>query len=152
MPRPSSGSSLIKLPLQVVGSLVPLGLICLIVTFGNILVITAVKISSKLSGPTYTIIVSLAVADLLLGVLVLPLSAVYEVETKPHMVENNIVASRIQQVVDTWIFGKHLCFMWLSVDVWTCTSSILHLVIISMDRYIAVTHPVTYPNIMTGKR
>ena len=57
----------------------PLGLICLIVTFGNILVITAVKISSKLSGPTYTIIVSLAVADLLLGVLVLPLSAVYEV-------------------------------------------------------------------------
>ena len=38
-----------------------------------------VKISSKLSGPTYTIIVSLAVADLLLGLLVLPLSAVYEV-------------------------------------------------------------------------
>ena len=64
------------------GSLVPLGLICLIVTFGNILVITAVKISSKLSGPTYTIIVSLAVADLLLGILVLPLSAVYEVKIR----------------------------------------------------------------------
>ena len=83
---------------QVVGSLVPLGLICLVVTLGNLLVISAVrmekvmmmimtltmpchqvKISSKLSGPTYTIIVSLAVADLLLGLLVLPLSAVYEV-------------------------------------------------------------------------
>ena len=49
--------------------------------------ILAVKISSKLSGPTYTFIVSLAVADLLLGVLVLPLSAVYE-------------------VVDSWIFGR----------------------------------------------
>ena len=70
-----------------VGSLVPLGLICLIVTFGNILVITAVKISSKLSGPTYTIIVSLAMADLLLGILVLPLSAVYT-------------------CLDSWIFGK----------------------------------------------
>ena len=76
----------------------PLGLICLVVTLGNLLVISAVrmeivmmmimtltipcrqvKISSKLSGPTYTIIVSLAVADLLLGLLVLPLSAVYEV-------------------------------------------------------------------------
>ena len=75
----------------------PLGLVCLVVTLGNLLVISAVrmkimmikmpltmpcrqvKISSKLSGPTYTIIVSLAVADLLLGLLVLPLSAVYEV-------------------------------------------------------------------------
>jgi len=125
-----------KIPLndpKVLGSLVPLGLICLIVTFGNILVISAVKISSKLRGPTNTIIVSLAVADLLLGVLVLPLSAVYE-------------------VIDSWVFGRHLCFIWLSVDVWTCTASILHLVAISMDRYIAVTHPVTYPNIMTSTR
>ena len=54
-------------PFQVLGSLIPLGLICLIVTFGNILVISAVKISSRLRGPTNTIIVSLAVADLLLG-------------------------------------------------------------------------------------
>ena len=69
----------------------------------------------------------------MLGVLVLPLSAVYE-------------------VVDSWVFGRHLCFIWLSVDVWTCTASILHLVAISMDRYIAVTHPVTYPNIMTNTR
>jgi len=125
-----------KIPLdnpKVLGSLIPLGLICLIVTCGNILVISAVKISSKLRGPTNTIIVSLAVADLLLGVLVLPLSAVYE-------------------VVDSWVFGRHLCFIWLSVDVWTCTASILHLVAISMDRYIAVTHPVTYPNIMTSTR
>jgi len=118
---------------KVIGSLVPLGLICLIVTFGNLLVISAVRISSKLRGPTNTIIVSLAIADLLLGVLVLPLSAMYE-------------------VTDRWLFGKHLCFIWLSVDVWTCTASILHLVAISMDRYIAVTHPVTYPNIMTSKR
>merc|ERR1719270_24028 len=129
-------SLLESLPLddpKVIGSLVPLGLICLIVTFGNLLVISAVRISSKLRGPTNTIIVSLAVADLLLGVLVLPLSAMYE-------------------VTDRWLFGKHLCFIWLSVDVWTCTASILHLVAISMDRYIAVTHPVTYPNIMTSKR
>jgi len=129
-------SLLESLPLddpKVIGSLVPLGLICLIVTFGNLLVISAVRISSKLRGPTNTIIVSLAIADLLLGVLVLPLSAMYE-------------------VTDRWLFGKHLCFIWLSVDVWTCTASILHLVAISMDRYIAVTHPVTYPNIMTSKR
>ena len=84
--------------LQVVGSLVPLGLICLIVTLGNLLVITAVKISSKLSGPTYTIIVSLAVADLLLGILVLPLSAVYEVIMLLLLVEK----SQIHPVSNRW--------------------------------------------------
>ncbi len=56
------------------------------------------------------------------------------------------------QVFGLWIFGDIWCAIWLAVDVWTCTASILHLVVISLDRYIAVTHPITYPNIMTTKR
>ncbi len=56
------------------------------------------------------------------------------------------------QVFGIWLFGEYWCAMWLAVDVWTCTSSILHLVIISADRFVAVTRPITYPNIMTGKR
>lgn len=44
------------------------------------------------------------------------------------------------------------CSIWLAVDVWMCTASILHLVVISLDRYIAVTHPITYPNLMTSKK
>ena len=56
------------------------------------------------------------------------------------------------QVFSIWIFGRIWCSIWLAVDVWTCTASILHLVVISLDRYIAVTHPITYPNIMTSKR
>ena len=115
------------------GILVPLGLICLLVTLGNILVIIAIKSSPKLESPTHQLILSLAVADLLLGMLVLPMSAVYE-------------------VLDIWVFGKHLCFIWLTVDMWTCTSSILNLVAISMDRYIAVTQAVKYPGIMTHAR
>jgi hypothetical protein len=31
---------------------------------------------------------------------------------------------------------SQLCFIWLSVDVLTSTASILHLVVISLDRYI----------------
>ena len=72
-------------------------------------------------------------ADLMLGLVVLPFSAVYE-------------------IFSIWIFGKVWCSIWLAVDVWMCTASILHLVVISLDRYIAVTHPITYPNLMTSKK
>ena len=44
------------------------------------------------------------------------------------------------------------CSIWLAVDVWMCTASILHLVVISLDRYIAVTQPMKYPNLMTSKK
>jgi hypothetical protein len=118
---------------RVIGSLIPLGIICLVVIFGNAMVIAAVRMTSKLRGATNLFIVSLAWADLTLGLVVLPSSASYE-------------------VFGLWIFGDVWCSIWLAVDVWTCTASILHLVVISLDRFIAVTHPITYPNIMTTKR
>uniref|UniRef100_A0A1B0D5K4 G-protein coupled receptors family 1 profile domain-containing protein n=1 Tax=Phlebotomus papatasi TaxID=29031 RepID=A0A1B0D5K4_PHLPP len=48
-----------------------------------------------------------------------------------------------------WIFGDLWCRIWLAVDVWMCTASILNLCAISLDRYVAVTRPVTYPSIMS---
>lgn len=51
-----------------------------------------------------------------------------------------------------WIFGDLWCSVWLAVDVWMCTASILNLCAISLDRYVAVTRPVTYPSIMSMKR
>lgn len=54
--------------------------------------------------------------------------------------------------MQVWIFGDLLCSAWLAVDVWMCTASILNLCAISLDRYVAVTRPVTYPNIMSMKR
>ncbi len=64
---------------RVIGSLIPLGIICLVVIFGNMMVIAAVRMTSKLRGATNLFIVSLAWADLMLGVVVLPSSATYEV-------------------------------------------------------------------------
>lgn len=51
-----------------------------------------------------------------------------------------------------WVFGDLWCRIWLAVDVWMCTASILNLCAISLDRYVAVTRPVTYPSIMSTKR
>ncbi|KAJ3626033.1 hypothetical protein MTP99_016559 [Tenebrio molitor] len=51
-----------------------------------------------------------------------------------------------------WIFGDVWCNMWLALDVWMCTASILNLCAISLDRYVAVTRPITYPSIMSPSR
>jgi octopamine receptor len=62
-----------------IASLVILLLINVMVIVGNCLVITAVFISSKLRSVTNLFIVSLAVADLMVGLAVLPFSATWEV-------------------------------------------------------------------------
>lgn len=117
-------------------NLVSLGILALInvmVIVGNCLVIAAVFCSSKLRSVTNLFIVSLAVADLLVGVAVLPFSATWE-------------------IFKVWIFGQVWCKMWLALDVWMCTASILNLCAISLDRYVAVTRPITYPSIMSHSR
>jgi len=62
-----------------IASLTVLLLIDVMVIVGNCLVIAAVFISSKLRSVTNLFIVSLAVADLMVGLTVLPFSATWEV-------------------------------------------------------------------------
>ncbi|NXE05137.1 HRH2 protein, partial [Lophotis ruficrista] len=78
-------------------------------------------------------IVSLAITDLLLGLLVLPFSAYYELAKE-------------------WPFGSLLCNIYTSLDVMLCTASILNLFMISLDRYFAVTTPLRYSQLVTPSR
>ncbi|XP_055931879.1 probable G-protein coupled receptor No9 [Argiope bruennichi] len=107
-----------------------LGFINAIVIAGNLLVVLAVFASAKLRTVTNFLIVSLAISDLLVGLAVLPYSISLE-------------------VLELWIFGELWCQMWLAVDVWLCTASILNLCAISIDRYLAITRPVHYRTIMS---
>ncbi|XP_052773401.1 probable G-protein coupled receptor No9 [Mya arenaria] len=116
----------------VVAKTVLFSLIDLAVVLGNSLVIAAVFTTRKLRTVTNIFIVSLACADLLIGFAVLPFSISLE--------------------VDEWLWGQVWCSMWLAIDVWLCTASILSLCAISFDRYIAVTHPIKYPTIMSASR
>ena len=97
---------------------------------GNILVISAPAVNRKLRNVTSTFIVSLATADLLLGVIVLPFSAIMEIRRY-------------------WDFGPVLCNIYVAFDVMFCTASILMLFAISIDRYLAITDPMTYQQRMT---
>lgn len=63
----------------IVATLVVLAIVDVMVILGNVLVILAVYHTSKLRNVTNMFIVSLAVADLLVGVAVLPFSATWEV-------------------------------------------------------------------------
>ena len=64
---------------RLIACFVVLGVINVMVVVGNILVIAAVHQSSKLRSVTNLFIVSLAVADLLVGLAVLPFSSTLEV-------------------------------------------------------------------------
>lgn len=92
---------------------------------GNILVCTAVCLVSRLRRPCNYLLVSLAVSDLCVALLVMPMALVYE-------------------VMDKWPFGVRVCDAWVALDVLSCTASILNLCMISVDRYWAITRPLDY--------
>ncbi|XP_077465883.1 alpha-1A adrenergic receptor-like [Stigmatopora argus] len=119
------------------GRAIPLGMalgafIALAVA-GNVLVILSVACNRHLRTPTNYFIVNLALADLLLGTTVLPVSAALE-------------------ILERWVLGRVLCDVWAALDVLCCTASILSLCVISIDRYIGVSHPLRYRAIVTEKR
>ncbi|KAJ3588322.1 hypothetical protein NHX12_011915 [Muraenolepis orangiensis] len=116
---------------------IPLGLVLgafiVFAIVGNILVILAVVCNRHLRTPTNCFIINLAIADLLLGTMVLPVSATLE-------------------ILDYWVFGRIFCDIWAALDVLCCTASIMSLCVISIDRYIGVSYPLQYPGIVTEKR
>ncbi|XP_050000414.1 histamine H2 receptor isoform X1 [Alexandromys fortis] len=105
----------------------------LITIAGNVVVCLAVSLNRRLRSLTNCFIVSLAATDLLLGLLVLPFSAIYQLSFK-------------------WTFGRVFCSIYTSLDVMLCTASILNLFMISLDRYCAVTDPLRYPVLVTPAR
>ncbi|CAI9173531.1 unnamed protein product [Rangifer tarandus platyrhynchus] len=102
----------------------------LLAIFGNFLVITSVLHFKQLHSPANFLIASLACADFLVGVTVMPFSMVRSVES-------------------CWYFGARFCALHSSCDVAFCYSSLFHLCFISIDRYIAVTDPLVYPTKFT---
>uniref|UniRef100_A0A0N4ZD24 G_PROTEIN_RECEP_F1_2 domain-containing protein n=1 Tax=Parastrongyloides trichosuri TaxID=131310 RepID=A0A0N4ZD24_PARTI len=101
---------------------------------GNILVILAVLTTKTLQTPTNYLLMSLAFADLLVGIVLMPL---------------NIYLS-INQL--HWDLGPEYCQLYCILDVAVSTSSIIHLVLISFDRLVAATKPAEYKSVTHKNR
>ncbi len=117
---------------QIIGSLLLAALI-LFAILGNACVIAAIALERSLQNVANYLIGSLAVTDLMVSVLVLPMAALY-------------------QVLNKWTLGQEMCDIFISLDVLCCTSSILHLCAIALDRYWAITDPIDYVNKRTPRR
>lgn len=86
----------------------------------------------KLRVITNYFVVSLAFADILVALVVMPFN--FSV-----------------QFYNEWVFTPIICDLWNSSDVYFTSTSILHLCCISVDRYYAIVKPLKYPIKMTKK-
>uniref|UniRef100_A0A3P8VJF7 G-protein coupled receptors family 1 profile domain-containing protein n=1 Tax=Cynoglossus semilaevis TaxID=244447 RepID=A0A3P8VJF7_CYNSE len=101
--------------------------------FGNFLVVLSIAYFKQLQSPTNSFVMSLAVADCLVGLIVMPYSMVRTVDR-------------------CWYFGALFCRIHSSLDVMLCTASIFHLSSIAFDRYYAVCNPLIYSLKMSRSR
>ena len=103
-------------------------LACLLITHtivSNSMVIIAFKINRQLHTLSNYCLVSLAVSDLIVGILLMSVFTLY-------------------LYIGYWPFGAFFCDLWLSLDYGVCTASILNLLVIAVDRLLSVSRPLTY--------
>ncbi|KAK6470357.1 adenosine receptor A1-like [Huso huso] len=105
--------------------------IALASVLGNILVVLVVRINRALRDTTFCFMVSLALADIAVGVLVIPLAIIVSLGLKTQF---------------------YTCLFFACLLVIITQSSILSLLAIAIDRYLRVKIPTRYSTIVTQQR
>ncbi|XP_055063196.2 trace amine-associated receptor 13c-like [Misgurnus anguillicaudatus] len=98
--------------------------------FLNLLVIISISHFKRLHTPTNMLILSLAVADLLVGLIAIPVEAIKLIET-------------------CWYFGEIFCGLFIIFLGFFLSVSLSNLVLIALDRFIAVIYPLLYTQKIT---
>ncbi|NXN17482.1 AA3R protein, partial [Indicator maculatus] len=106
-------------------------LVALFATLGNVLVIWVVKLNARLQNTTLYFIVSLALADVAVGVVVIPLAIVVSLGIRASF---------------------HSCLLMCCLMVLFTIASVLSLLAIAIDRYLRVKLTTRYKTVTTGRR
>ncbi|KAF3833611.1 hypothetical protein F7725_024815, partial [Dissostichus mawsoni] len=96
--------------------------ICVVGLLGNVLVMYGVVRYTKMKTPTNIYIFNLALADAL------------ATSTLPFQSANYLM--------NNWPFGEVLCKLIIAIDYYNMFTSIFTLTMMSVDRYVAVCHPI----------
>ncbi|XP_003973684.1 adenosine receptor A1-like [Takifugu rubripes] len=105
--------------------------IALLSVVGNVMVVWAVRINRSLRDTTFCFIVSLALADIAVGALVIPLAITISIGLQTHFYSCLLVACTVLVLTQ---------------------SSILALLAIAFDRYLRVKIPMSYKRVVTPRR
>ncbi|KAG6447919.1 hypothetical protein O3G_MSEX005282 [Manduca sexta] len=100
---------------------------------GNVLVCLAIYLERRLQNVTNYFLMSLAITDLLVAILVMPLGI-------------------LTLVRGYFPLPAAYCLTWICLDVLLCTASIMHLCTISVDRYLSLRYPMRFGRNKTRKR
>jgi hypothetical protein len=100
---------------------------------GNLVVILSFYVEPRLRKPKYLFILSLSVADLIVGIFSMPVYSFY-------------------LTLGYWPFTTLTCDVWLSIDYACCQVSVLNLIMISVDRLWAIKRPIGYRSRMSSTR
>ncbi len=110
-------------------SVILIGILCVVCfvlsVIGNFLVISVIIQYKRLKNATNYILLSLAIADLTVTFCVM-------------------LPATIQDILQEWIWNEFFCKFYIALDITCCTASILHLLLVAIDRYIAIFNPLTY--------
>ncbi|XP_048390221.1 5-hydroxytryptamine receptor 5A-like [Stegostoma tigrinum] len=106
----------------------------IIATFAwNLLVLLTILRVKTFHRVPHNLVASMAVSDVMVAALVMPLSLV-----------NELLGRR-------WRLGRVLCYVWISFDVLCCTASIWNVTAIALDRFWSITRHLDY-TLKTRKR